>query len=214
MEFKMLSTEKDLEELGPIFIDSHHPFVWRHDWMTVSDLRLAIHAGYHTTLRILEKEGIFVHRRPFGTRQRHYVDRSDARLVINMHGSEAARARRMAQAAARKKGVPLWMPCPHCGKKGRQWRSGRNTAGNREARCGHCNRSYTIRFGARPPLASTCVHCGETTHQWRMQLTSLGNLTIRCGHCRRHYTMKGNPDPVVVKPRVQGVIPRPYRIEW
>jgi hypothetical protein len=175
-----------------VIIDSHHPLFWFDDCMNLSELRRALHTGFCNTLKILEDEGIAVYRLRFGTRHRYFIRRDAARPLVNRYGSESARKRRLSRSAAKPKGTPLWMACPYCKQKGKQWRSGLNTAGRREAKCGHCKRFYTI--GKRPPLQSTCIHCGETTRQLRQQLTSAGNLTIRCGHCRRHYTVQGNPD--------------------
>jgi hypothetical protein len=175
-----------------VFIDSHHPPFWYTDCITLSEVRRALHTGYHNTLKILEDEGIHVYRVPFGTRSRYFVNRDDVRALTIRHGSKIARDRRLARSAARTKGIPLAGRCPHCEKQGRQWRSGLNSAGKREVKCGHCKRFYTI--GKRPPIQSTCVHCGGAARQWRQQVTSAGNLTIRCGLCKRHYTVKGNPD--------------------
>jgi hypothetical protein len=196
-----------------MIIDSHHPLFFFDDCINLSDLRRQLHTGFYNTLKILEDEGIAVYRLAFGLRHRYYIRRDAARPIILHYGSEAARKRRLSRSAAKPKGTPLWMACPHCGQKGKQWRSGLNTAGNREAKCGHCKRFYTI--GKRPPLTSTCVHCGETTRQWRQQVTSAGNQTIRCGHCKRHYTMKGDPDAELAAAQAV-VVPRPWveEIRW
>ncbi len=202
------------------FVDSHYPISWFTDCVTVSDLRRALHTGFHNTLAILEKEQVAVYRLPFGQRCRYLIKRDAARGLILRHGSDAARKRRLARSAARKKGTPLWAACPHCGQQTRQWRNGQNTAGNREVKCGHCKRCYTITIGKRPPLQSTCPHCSSAARQWRQQLTSVGNLTIRCGHCRGHYTLSGNPDASLVLPNaapVQGertVVPRQMPELW
>jgi transposase-like protein len=179
-----------------VIVDSPHPPFWFSDCIGLSELRRALHTGYSETLRILDADEAPVYRLHYGQRFRYFIGREHALTLIRRYGSESARKRRHAQSAARPKGVPLWTACPHCGRKGSQWRSGVNTAGNREVKCGHCKRFYTINKGKRPPLQSTCIHCKAETRQWRQQVTSAGNLTIRCGHCRRHYTVKGNPEQV------------------
>ena len=137
-----------------MIVDSHHPSFWYDDHVTLSALRRALHTGYQSTLRILETEGIHVLRLPSGTRFRYLIRRDDARRLTLMHGSDSARARRSLRSAARSNLTPLAGRCPHCRRVGKQWRSGLNTAGNREVKCGHCKRFYTITFGKRPPLES------------------------------------------------------------
>ena len=202
--------------IDPMIIDSHHPLFWYDDHLTLSELRRALHTTYRETLRILEMDSAPVYRLAYGTRFRYFVKREEARRLARIHGSESARNRRQRRSASRTCLNPLPGRCPRCGEKGKQWRNGLNTAGNREVKCGHCKRFYTITFNKRPPLESVCTHCGANTRQNRMQLTSAGNQTIRCGHCRKHYTIKGSPEspqnPAPFWSLPHG--PSPQQFEW
>jgi hypothetical protein len=176
-----------------MIVDSRHPLFGYDDHVTLSDVRRAIRASYEETLRILEADSARVVRLAYGSRFRYLLPRADAARLARIHGSEAARARRAGRSVSRTKFLPLAGRCPHCDRTGKQWRNGLNSAGNREVKCGHCRRFYTIAFGKRPPLESACVRCGADTRQNRMQLTSAGNQTVRCAHCRKHYTIPAAP---------------------
>ena len=174
-----------------MIIDIRDPLLWYpEDCVNVSKLRLDMHTSHRNSLKILETEGIRVFRFHFGPRSRYYVDRGDARRMTVKHGSELARKRRLMRSAARVKGVLLPAKCRVCGRLGKQWRCGYNSAGNRRVKCGHCERCYTI--GHVPPIQSTCVHCGSVTLQLRHHSSTTGNLVIRCGACKRYYTVPGN----------------------
>jgi hypothetical protein len=179
---------------------------WFAECVTLKEVCRRLHSGFHTTLALLNAERITVYRIPFGTRHRYFIDPEQARGFIERHGSRTARYFRAERSAVKPKGAPLSGACPHCQMEGRQWRSGLNTAGNREVKCGHCQHYYTVGKGKRGPVVSTCPHCAESTRQWRKNVTSAGNLTLLCGHCRKHYTVKGIPDAAVVKQTVKRVV--------
>ena len=188
----------EVEGKLPEFIDTHHPYTWFYDHVSLWYLRRLMHTGYHSTLRILAQENIPVYRFQCPSQCRYLIPKEYVQRLKTVYGSDAARARRLSHTAAKRKGAPLSQACPHCGKKGRQWRACISPAGKQQVRCGHCKGNYTI--GRRPPLQATCVHCGNTTHQTRTRLTSAGNRQVRCAHCKRSYTLQGNPDAALAPP--------------
>ena len=188
----------EVEGKLPEFIDTHHPYTWFYDHVSLWYLRRLMHTGYHSTLRILAQENIPVYRFQCPSQCRYLIPKEYVQRLKTVYGSDAARARRLSRWTAKRKGAPLSQACPLCGKKGRQWRCGFNAAGHRQVRCGNCKSYYTI--GRRPPIQATCRFCGKTTHQHRMGLTSAGNRVVYCYYCKRSYTVQGDPDAALVQP--------------
>lgn len=188
-----------------MIIDSHHPRWWFADHVTLTSLSDMIHMRWSSTLKVLEEEQIPVYRIPHGSRWSHFIPAHYVPRLRRKYGSDAARALRRRRMPMKPKGLPLQQRCPHCGLKGRQWRMGFTSAGNRTVRCGGCGRAYVM--GARPPLHSTCPRCGAADRQWRMGYKR-GKRQVKCAHCGHYYALQNDPDAAVRQP-VEHVIRPP-----
>jgi hypothetical protein len=122
-----------------------------------------------------------------------YLWWGDAEDQWGRHGSDAARAARLARSPFQRKLPPLVQTCPHCFDTEKQRRGGRNAKGYPRVVCGNCGRQWLI--GRRPPLVAQCPRCGERSRQLRSGgVSTAGNREALCGYCRKHYMLDGDPD--------------------
>ena len=200
----------------PIVIDTDQPlsYFYIHRYLTLKDVRQAIHAGYLPTIRILLNEGIPIYRLQWGLgRNKYFISREYLPVLINKHGCEFARQRRLQRKFHAKGGIRLTHACPRCGKTGKLYRNGSSSTGNSSVKCGWCERSYTYNENRRQPLTATCPYCAQTTGQsrrgWRKN-----KQRAECGHCQRSYTLDHNPDAIWPPPLVKPSTDPPPREHW
>lgn len=180
-----------------IFTDAERPASWYRGYpayVSFTELLRELHVGYANLLRILAAEKVAVIRVARGMGHCCYIFRLDLPKLKSLYGNHLARERRWSRWGSAR--FALQFRCPHCGKKGRQWRNDVTTAGNQKVFCGHCRGRYTMSLNTvrLPPLRSPCPNCGADTKQWRQRLTSAGNRIVLCAHCRKYYTIP-NEDP-------------------
>jgi hypothetical protein len=135
--------------------DADRPLSWYQGYyIPLSTVMRELHVGYKEMLRILDEECLGVCRIGVGDRHYCYISPDYMPRLTRIYGNDAARARRMKRWIVSKK-PPLQFACPHCKKRGKQWRNGFLESGKRCYKCGYCKRLYSYQVHPNdvpPPL--------------------------------------------------------------